>query len=253
MKLSKDLLVKLAYITDVDSQQRKDEWDNYRTTEPDPKNYDFEKTKEVFPEGEYFDIQNVEGFTGMFEGKFLIYFRGTDSILDWVRNLTFNLISFKVTPYKEKGVNRKIKVHNGFYKSYRTVRDFLHKKVMESDAKEILVHGMSKGAALTTLCALDIQYNFPEKEVGIFPTASPRVGNKHFVESFNRRLPDCPSVEYASDIITLLPPRIFGYQHVGVRYHVGPERKWWKTSKKWHNWTEYRQFIESDLEDRLYP
>lgn len=260
MKLSKQTVKKLYDIVVVDSNQRLAEWEKYKNLEGDPqKNYDFEKTREFFPEGKFFDIENIEGFTGMFEGKFLIYFRGSDSLLDWIRNFTFfNLRARKIIPYKEKGTNKKIKVHRGFYRSYLTARDYIHEVVKEAvsnGVKEFVFLGHSKGAAVTSLAALDIQYNF-DVDVAAVIGGSPKFGNKEFAESFNRRVP-AVSFIYGNDLIPLIPFKWMGFRHVAEKnyVHIGPERSKniFKLSKKWHYWNYYRDAIEEELPEGEYP
>jgi len=248
MKLSKDTILKLNLISKSDADFRLAEFKRYKTFEPDSAHYPFESMKAIWPEGEYFDYKNIEGFCGDFLDGFYIMFRGTDSLWGWITNFMF---SKKVIPYE--GTNPKIKVHNGFLKDYLVIRDFVHKKIKETDKEKIYVHGHSKGAALTVLCALDIQYNFPEKEIGSFGIGTPKIGNEEFVRSFNGRLPDFINIENGSDLIPQIPPRFFGYRHVENKIHIGKERRCCIGTHKDHNWQKYYDNMEKDLVDRPYP
>jgi len=146
-----------------------------------------------------------------------IVFRGTDSLMGWVSNLTF---CQKTIPYGNS--ESSIRVHTGFLNSYKTpdVRD----KILESitdNTNYVKITGHSRGAALAILCAVDIQYNFPNRDIEVVLFGSPRVGNKAFVQSYNKRVDKTVRVENSNDIVTKLPLALMDYRHVGAKLHVG--------------------------------
>ena len=114
----------------------------------------------------------------------------------------------------------KIRVHSGFLKGYKSVRDTLHGKIPR-DSCRIRITGHSLGAALALLCAVDIQYNFKNADIEVFLFGCPRVGNKAFVRSYNKRVFKTLRVTNGNDIVTKLPPVIFGYHHAGINIHTG--------------------------------
>lgn len=242
MKLTKDFVLKINEISVLDASIRLAEFEKYNNTEPDPKHYDFSVITKEWPKAEYFDIQNIEGFCGPMDDKFVIMFRGSDSLLDWWRNFLF---CKKIIPYE--GTNPKIKVHQGFLKDYLVIRNLIHEKVKATNLKKVIVHGHSMGAAITTLCALDIQYNFPELEVNGIGLASPRIGNKYFKTSFNRRMPEFIRMTWGSDMVPGLPPKWFGFRHVGNYIHLGPEPiKCIIGRFKHHNIKNYHEAIKKE-------
>ena len=119
----------------------------------------------------------------------------------------------------------KIRVHTGFINAYKApgVRDALH-AFMDDGVCRVTVTGHSLGAALAVLCAVDLQYNFPEKDYEVFLFGCPRVGNRAFQKSYNKRVFKTMRVENGNDIVTKVPPAILGYRHVGIRIHTGPPR-----------------------------
>ncbi len=252
MKLSKQFIVKANNISRKDADFRLEEFEKYKTLNPDRKNYPIEKMKEIWPDGEFFTVGNVEGLVGNMDGKLLFMFRGTDGLIDWIFNFLFWMK--KVTPYKDKINNKKIKVHYGFFKSYLSVRDFIHEKVKESNLTDIVFHGHSKGAALTALAALDIYINFPQKNIGAFVIGMPKLGNSHFKESFEKRIVDFIRIDYGSDLVSQIPPVFFGYVHLNNFFHIGPPRRKGIGTSKDHNWNKYSMSIIEELkEDTLYP
>ncbi len=149
-----------------------------------------------------------------------ISFRGSDSPKDWLTSLSFWK---KTIPYGN--VLSPIRVHAGFINAYKTprVRDSIRQWV-SGDVRRVRLCGHSYGAALAVLCAVDIEYNFPDRDVEAIIFGCPRVGNAAFARSYDKRVFKTVRVENGNDIVTRLPPRMFGYRHVGALFHIG-ERK----------------------------
>jgi predicted lipase len=164
---------------------------------------------------ENFDFDYVEGFTAELDGDFFVWFWGTADIVDAIFDARFWK---KVVPYY--GTNPKIRVHNGFINQYKMARDHIHEKAKKY--KRAIVTGHSLGAALATLCGLDLQYNF-DMDVAIIPSGSPRVGNRHFVRSYQGRIQDTYRFTHRTDLVTRVPPFCFFYKHVSEKIRLG---KW---------------------------
>ena len=204
---------------------------------------DLEKTK--FAWKNYFSAQHLDtfksdedtdGFIGIFEDTLLICFYGTNSqqCKDIRNDFYFHK---KVVPYN--GVNPKIKVHAGFLKSYKSVRDYMHNTINSHPYKKVTVFGHSLGGAISTLCAVDIQYNFPDKEIECYTWGSLRVGNSAFTKSYNGRVPNTYRCVCGNDIVTKLPPFWIFFKHVDKLIVVG-KKHWWKPiSIKDHAWEWY--------------
>lgn len=147
--------------------------------------------------------------------EILIIFRGTDSGINWTNNFIF---CKKTIPYGN--VDTKIRVHSGFLKGYKSVRNTIHDKIPHDTCK-IRITGHSLGAALAVLCAVDLQYNFKNADIEAFLFGCPRVGNKTFARSYNKRVFKTLRVTNGNDIVAKLPPKLFGYRHVGIDIHTG--------------------------------
>ena len=108
------------------------------------------------------------------------------------------------------------------------------------------------GGALAILCGLDLEYQF-SADVAAIPTGSPRVGNRHFVRSFNGRVLDVYRYVYRTDIVSRVPPAVFGYRHVSKKIQMGKGRfpiPIYKliASMLDHRWFNYRESIDSSLD-----
>lgn len=170
--------------------------------------------------------------------KTYIYFGGTISTYGWIRNFFFDK---KVIPYNNQ--NTQIRIHHGFLEAYLSIRQQVHNVIKILGNTNIIISGFSLGGAIATLCAVDIQYNFPEIGfIDCYILGAPRVGNSQFVESYNKRVPNTYRIINGKDIATKLPPFIFNYEHVATKENIIKigKNEWWKDfSVKDHNWDYY--------------
>lgn len=176
-------------------------------------------------------------------GNYYLSFAGTNEIKDVLVDIDFWQ---KTIPYDN--TQTKIRVHKGFYKSYLSVRIRILSYLIENKVKSLYVTGHSYGAALAILAAVDIQYNLPNIEIKKVVTfGSPRVGNKEFISSFNKRVPQTFRVENGNDLITRLPPFFMGYGHIGNTVHIGKDKKWYLLSICDHFAKQYKIKIEEGV------
>jgi predicted lipase len=159
----------------------------------------------------------------------ILCFRGTE--LDRLKDIFTDALTWKkVIPYGN--ARSKIRVHYGFLRSYKSVRETIHTIVEETIAHNnptipVITIGHSLGGALANLCALDLQYQFSEgkfkhisRYVKSMTVGSPRVGNGAFVKSYNKRVPHTYRFDGTRDIVTRLPPWLFGFRHVDTKFDV---------------------------------
>lgn len=174
---------------------------------------------------EPFDVAetDTQGFILQREDGIIISFRGSQQIPDWFTDLD----GFQVV-YPYDNPDSKIRVHKGFINAYKSVREIIHKSIKNLNPKYIFVCGHSLGGALSTLCAVDIQYNFPQIKLYCYTSGQPMVGNKEFQESFNVRVPNMVRTYMKKDIVPMCPPdwveKLSGgkYYHVGIPNPIGP-------------------------------
>ncbi len=149
-----------------------------------------------------------------------VAFRGTDSLKDWITDFKFWR---KIIPYNN--LVSKIRVHSGFLQAYKN--DQIRGRILSYVSQNIhyiKVTGHSYGAAVAVLCAVDLQYNFPSKDYEVILFGCPRVGNRAFAKSYDKRLFKTLRIENGNDIVTKVPPAMIGYRHVGIPIHIGGPR-----------------------------
>jgi len=152
-----------------------------------------------------------------------IAFQGSSSIGDWKSNLdAFSKVNIDenslIIPYNNN--ETKIRIHKGFYDQYQIARDMILKYIYDltSPIYNIYVTGHSLGGALSSLCAIDLQYHFGNNNklnIHNITLGSPRVGNKEFVESFNKRIKYSYRFVYKTDTVEKVPLVSMGYKHIG--------------------------------------
>lgn len=180
---------------------------------------DADELKKIYPESVFIESKetNTQGFMFIRGTQLIISFRGTQQLPDWFNDFNGWHVTY---PYGNK--NSDIKVHKGFIECYRSVRGQIleyiskHKK----DLHHIVVCGHSLGGALATLCAVDVQYNHPDITISCYPSGNPAVGNKAFVRSYNKRVPDTTRTYMRRDIVPKCPPKWFGLKLYGGYAHT---------------------------------
>ncbi|XP_044497728.1 phospholipase A1-IIgamma-like [Mangifera indica] len=144
-------------------------------------------------------VATDEGKKHLGRREILICWRGTVTIMDWVKNLHFNQISASPILGEHTG---DACVHAGFFSIYMSARDqvlsTVKKLVKQYEHEEIsiTVTGHSLGSAFAILTAVDIVANgynsnsssssMPDAMVTVFAFSSPKIGNSDFVNVFNK-------------------------------------------------------------------
>ena len=167
--------------------------------------------------------------SGVSKKAVIISFRGSQEKQDWINDFT---AWHTVIPYGN--YESDIRVHQGFLTCYKSVRGDILSYISKnrSEIYNIYITGHSLGGALATLCAVDIQFNFPDIKLQVYTSGAPKVGNKAFVRSYNKRVPDTTRTYARQDIVPKLPPvwlfeRLSGgYAHVDKGYAIGPKDFW---------------------------
>jgi len=130
--------------------------------------------------------------------ELVISFRATEmNIKDWFYNMFF---FHKDIPYDDKD---DIECHRGFLLKYMSAKDDIHELV--SSAAKVYITGISQGAAIGLLCAMDIHETFNIiPEVKVF--CAPKVFNYLGAEYFSFILPEASIMLSRNDIVPKVPP-----------------------------------------------
>lgn len=167
---------------------------------------------------------------------------GSDEKNDWITNFTFGFKKWKRPDYAKE--DTKIRVHSGYFDGWYRIREKVLGKITSD---KILVTGYSMGGGLSSIIAVDIQYNKNPKELLCVDFDGAKVWNKAGRNSFNKRVSNSFRIINGNDIVTKIPPF---YYAAGVhQIHIGKRKRWWKLSIKDHlELFEDRDNIRKQLE-----
>lgn len=147
-----------------------------------------------------------------------IFFQGSNSISDWVRNFLF-----PAKPYKDMGIP--YRVHRGFLAAWKEVEDIIIDKISNSRWKHITVVGYSHGGALAAFCHECVWYWRPDLRVGGlegYGFEAPRIyAGWHVKKALKERWETFRVIRNKNDIVTHCPPAIFRFCHVGKMIKIG--------------------------------
>ena len=110
-----------------------------------------------------------------------------------------------------------LQVHKGFYEDYLEIRDAVWAAVKPLSDHQFYCTGFSLGSALATLCAFDLRLNHTTA-VTYHGAGTPRVGNQHFKQRFNRTVPAALRLAFVTDPVPRVPlysGDSRGFLHVG--------------------------------------
>lgn len=162
------------------------------------------------------DYQFVE------EGSRLyIYFEGSKQKVDWLRNFTF-----PARPYKDMGIP--YRVHRGFLKCWKEIEDIIIAKITEKDGENykydsIIVAGYSHGGALAQFCHECVWFWRPDirNRCWSYGFEAPRIFFGKMNPELRERWANYILVRNHKDLVTHVPPKIFGFKDLGAVLHVG--------------------------------
>lgn len=140
-----------------------------------------------------------------------IYFQGSNSITDWVRNFLFGK-----KPYKDMDIP--YRVHRGFLAAWKEVEDIIIAKILNPKWTKIITVGYSHGAALAGLCHECVWFHRSDLRDAIegYGFEAPRFyAGFHVKKALKCRWERFKVIRCNCDIVTHCPPVIFGYCHVG--------------------------------------
>lgn len=161
----------------------------------------------------YIHVENDGDYALEEDGETLyILFQCTNSKVDWKNNFDFPAI-----PYKDMGI--KWRCHRGFLRVWKSIKDYIKESILNEKYKKIIVVGYSHGAAIATLCHEYVWFNRPDlRESGLegygFGCPKCYFGFFGVKKSLKERWKNFYPIRNCGDIVTHMPPFIFGFRHV---------------------------------------
>ena len=148
--------------------------------------------------------------------ELFIFFEKSDGLGDWLNNLSFCVQPYGNTPHPWK-------CHGGFLRVFKSVRGMIDQAITEQKTSSVTVVGYSHGAALAVLAHEYIWFNYPELRASLesLAYACPRVIYGELPACVRKRWSGLLRISHRGDLVTHLPPAIFGFHHVGKGIRIG--------------------------------
>ena len=143
-----------------------------------------------------------------------IYFEESNGLTDWKNNF-----DFPAKPYRD--MNDKWYAHRGFMKVWKIIEPHLQAEILNPDVKHIVISGYSHGAAIAVLCHEYCKYNRSDILIEGYGFGCPRVVWGFLRKSVKQRFEGFTVFRNGCDIVTHLPPMLFGYRHIGKMVKIG--------------------------------
>lgn len=116
------------------------------------------------------------------------------------------------------------KVHTGFAKAYKSIRQELWAATTQCDTVSFTGHSL--GASLASLAAFEARARGDMKVDHVFTFGKPRIGNKAYVTAFVELAGSSTPmwrVAKRRDVVARLPPRQFGYVHEPIEVYYSKD------------------------------
>jgi hypothetical protein len=146
-----------------------------------------------------------------------ILFEESNGKTDWRNNFRFLAIPTK--PYKD--MKDVWFAHRGFLRVWKVIEPHLAEQISDLSVERIEIAGYSHGGAIALLCFEYCKYHRPDIPVSGVGFGAPRVLWGPVPETVKARVADFLVVRNGNDLITHLPPKLFGYRQMGRLQKVG--------------------------------
>ena len=153
-----------------------------------------------------------------------ILFEWSDDAEDWINNF-----DFPAKPYKR--MTDIWFCHRGFLKVWKAMQNEIEVGVAQAlrehpEITNITIVGYSHGGAIALLATEDMTYLYGEKfNVSGYGFGAPRVLWGYIPKAVRERISAFVTVRNIPDMVTHLPPKIFGYQDINIK-EIGEEGKY---------------------------
>lgn len=132
------------------------------------------------------------------------------AFFDWV------LTNFNIAKIRIPGENSAVKAHRGFWNAAAVAYPTLKRMVNDhrKGGKKLWITGFSLGGALAAITGYRLVKDGIPVD-GVVSFGAPRTGNSKFCKRLNQTLPLYHRWIYDRDLVTMIPPFLFGFRHAG--------------------------------------
>jgi triacylglycerol lipase len=132
-------------------------------------------------------------------------------------------------------------VHTGFRAHARRIMPEISEYVGSHPGRSIYITGHSLGAAMSLYIAQELEWAGHDG-ITLFTYGSPRLGNSTYV----RNLKNITHHRYVNgnDLVTKLPPALFGYRHHGTLHYINRNGV---VTDRYTAWEQFRDGIKGRL------
>ena len=146
--------------------------------------------------------------------QLFLLFEWSNGRTDWRNNL-----DFPAKPYRDMA--DKWYAHRGFLRVWKAIEPHLEEVVADPTVREIYVAGYSHGAAIALLCFEYCRFHRPDIPASGIGYGCPRVVWGFTPKRVRDRFQGFVVVRKGCDLVTHVPPALFGFRHVGDVLKIG--------------------------------
>lgn len=163
----------------------------------------------------YVHVENSGDFFVERENDTLkIFFEWSNEREDWKNNF-----DFPVKPYKS--MTHLWLCHRGFLRVWKSIEPYVSSDILDPKIQAINIVGYSHGAAIALLCYEYCVFHRPDAKVQGVGFGAPRVFWGHIPRTVKERFKNFKVVRNGNDIVTHVPPALFGFHHVSEVVKIG--------------------------------
>lgn len=163
----------------------------------------------------YTQVENAGDYAIKRDGDVLrIFFEWSDDAEDWKNNF-----DFPMKPYKH--MDNLWFCHRGFLKVWKSIEKYLAPEISNPDVKKIEIVGYSHGAAIALLCYEYCIFHRPDCKIEGVGFGCPRVFWGFVSKKVKERFKNFMVVRNGNDIVTHVPPTLFGFRHISDIVEIG--------------------------------
>jgi hypothetical protein len=166
----------------------------------------------------YTHVENSGDYAIMHDGEILyIFLECSHGNEDWKNNLDFP-VKFKL---RDDDIH--FRCHRGFLRVWKSMEPYLTRLILDPSVRRIVTVGYSHGAALAVLCHEYVYFHRPDLRTSMegYGFGCPRVIWGLRSRALTERWCRFTVIRNLDDLVTHLPPALFGYFHVGTRLEIG--------------------------------